>query len=131
MLNCLLNWLKKKAGKKLIRKTLINLVNFSSGGTACSPVSSPKIESIPGKHFVKRSISPWWKPYVCNTTLELTSNGVLVIHKIIAGSDFPILGCVYNLIARSIFLSKKNIEAIEHHAREEFKNMVRIIKGGH
>lgn len=59
------------------------------------------IEAIPDKYLAEKSLSPWWAPYTLHTNLEQASNGTKVIQKLILGSDLPILGELYNLIAKN------------------------------
>jgi uncharacterized protein YndB with AHSA1/START domain len=85
------------------------------------------IEATPGERLVQRSISPWWKPFDIITGLQSIPEGTLVTHQIVAGSDLPLLGRLFNLIMRRLFLKERNIEAVHHHANEEFTNLERLL----
>jgi uncharacterized protein YndB with AHSA1/START domain len=85
------------------------------------------VEAIPGERLVQRSISPWWKPFDIVLGLEAIPEGTLVTHQIVAGSDLPLLGRLYNLILRRLYLKERNLEAIHNHANEEFTNLERLL----
>ena len=85
------------------------------------------VEAIPGERLVQRSISPRWKPYDIIIGLQSIPEGTLVTHQIVAGSGLPFLGRLFNLTMRSLFLKERNIEAVHHHANEEFTNLERLL----
>lgn len=85
------------------------------------------VEAIPGERLVQRSISPWWKPYDIIIGFQSSPDGTLVTHQIVAGSDLPFLGRLFNLMMKRLFLKERNIEAIHHHANEEFANLERLL----
>jgi uncharacterized protein YndB with AHSA1/START domain len=85
------------------------------------------VEAIPGERLVQRSISPWWKSFDIITGLESIREGTLVTHQIVAGSDFPLLGRLFNLILIPLFLKESHRQAIHNHANEEFTNLERLL----
>jgi uncharacterized protein YndB with AHSA1/START domain len=85
------------------------------------------VEAIPGQRLVQRSISPWWKPFDIITGFESTPEGTLVTHQIVAGSDLPLLGRLFNRILIPLFLKERHIQAIHNHANEEFTNLERLL----
>ena len=85
------------------------------------------VEAIPGKRLVQRSISPWWKPFDFIVELESIPEGTLVTHRIVAGSDIPLLGRLFNLMLIPLFLKERHIQAIHNHANEEFTNLEHLL----
>jgi hypothetical protein len=85
------------------------------------------VEAIPGERLVQRSISPWWKSFDIVTGLESIPEGTLVTHQIVAGSDLPLLGRLFNLILIPLFLKERHIRAIHNHANEEFTNLEHLL----
>jgi uncharacterized protein YndB with AHSA1/START domain len=85
------------------------------------------VEAIPGRRLVQRSVSPWWKSFDIVTGFESTAEGTLVTHQIVAGSDLPLLGRLFNLILIPLFLPQRHIRAIHNHANEEFTNLERLL----
>lgn len=86
------------------------------------------VEAVPGERLVQRSVSPWWKPFDIIIGLQSIPEGTLVTHQIVAGSDLPFLGTLFNLIMRRLFLKESNIKAIHNHANEEFTNLERLLQ---
>jgi uncharacterized protein YndB with AHSA1/START domain len=86
------------------------------------------VEAVPGERLVQRSISPWWKPFDIIAGLQSIPEGTLVTHQIVAGSDLPFLGMLFNLIMRRLFLKESNIKAIHSHANEEFTNLEHLLQ---
>jgi uncharacterized protein YndB with AHSA1/START domain len=85
------------------------------------------VEAIPGERLVQRSISPWWKSFDIVTGLKSIPEGTLVTHQIVAGSDLPLLGRLFNLILIPLFLKEPHIQAIHNHANEEFTNLEHLL----
>lgn len=81
------------------------------------------IEAEKNKRLVLKSIWPWWKPFTLIIELQRVSKGISVIHEVIAGFDLPILGLIFNFLAKPFFLSETDIQAIHKHAQEEFQGL--------
>ena len=86
------------------------------------------LQAVPGERLVQRSISPWWKRFDIIIGLQSIPEGTLVTHQIVAGSDLPFVGRLFNLILRRLFLNESNIKAIHNHANEEFTNLERLLQ---
>ena len=85
------------------------------------------VEAIPGERLVQRSISPLWKPFDIIIGFESIPEGTLITHRIVVGSDLPLLGRLFNLILIPLFLKERHIQAIQNHANEEFTNLERLL----